>query len=152
MFHGSLLFLYTATISDAFGVGEGPTLLFNVTCNHTHLNLSQCVHPESIGLRDCVSQDKRAGVICPEMAAIISPSTSYTMHSIEPSTTIAPLSHNSITSSFSYSITAVTDFGSRSSTSSTDVYSMTTLVLTTVSTCIASYNQEYNSSTNVLLL
>lgn len=103
MFHGSLLFLYTATISDAFGVGEGPPLFYNVTCNHTHLNLSQCVHPESIGLRDCFSQDKRAGVICPEMAAITSPSISYTLLSIEPST------------------------------SSADVYSTTTLVLITVS-------------------
>ena len=75
----SLLFSYTAIISDVLGVGEGPTLLFNVTCNHTHLNLSQCVHPESIGLHDCISQDKKAGVICPELArfstAIISPST-----------------------------------------------------------------------------
>ena len=65
-----ILFSYTATINDTFGVGEGPTLLFNITCNHTHSELSQCVHPESIGLNDCISQDKRAGVICPELGTV----------------------------------------------------------------------------------
>ena len=63
----TLLFSYTAIINDTFGVGEGPPLLFDITCDHTHSKLSQCVHPESIGLRECVSQDKRGGVICPEL-------------------------------------------------------------------------------------
>ena len=55
---------YTAAVSNTFKVGEGPALFRNVTCDHTHSELSQCVHPLSIGLRVCDSPDKRAGVIC----------------------------------------------------------------------------------------
>ena len=130
-------FSYTATISNTFGVGEGPTLLFDTTCNRTNSELSQCVHPESIGLRGCISQDKRAGVICPELAffstTTISPSVSYTLQMIEPSTATVLPSHSSIILSLPYPQTNGIDFSSRS-TSSTDIYSTTTLVLTTVST------------------
>ena len=84
---------YTATISDAFGVGAGPSLFFNVTCNHTHLNFSQCVHPDSVSLRDCVSQDRRAGVICPRLASFstFSPSWSTSNTNVSLIITLAPI-------------------------------------------------------------
>ena len=89
----------TAAIINTFGAGEGPILLYNVTCNRTHTELSQCVHPLSIGLRDCVSQDKRAGVICLELASFTttaistSRSLSYTLQTTEPSTATTPPNH-----------------------------------------------------------
>ena len=46
-----------------FEAGDGPILLDNVTCNKSHLNLSQCVHPLNIGIHDC-ERDNTAGVIC----------------------------------------------------------------------------------------
>ena len=98
----ALLPFHTATIKNTFGVGEGPVLLNNITCNHTHLELSQCVHPQSIGIHDCASRDKRAGVICPEMASFptttISPSgssLSYTLQTTAPSMTTAQSSNHS---------------------------------------------------------
>ena len=88
----SLLFSYTAVINNTFGVEAGPPLLFNVTCNHTHSELSQCVHPDSIGLHDCVSQDERAGVTCPELTSIstISPSWSTSNTNVSFIITLAP--------------------------------------------------------------
>ena len=46
-----------------FEAGDGPILLDNVACNNSHANLSQCVHPQSIGIHEC-EEDNIAGVIC----------------------------------------------------------------------------------------
>ena len=52
-----------------FGVGKGPILFDNVTCNQTHSELSQCVDLQTIGLHNC-DRDNTAGVICPEAASV----------------------------------------------------------------------------------
>ena len=49
--------------TSRFEAGDGPILLNNVACNKSHLNLFQCVHPQSIGIHEC-EEDNNAGVIC----------------------------------------------------------------------------------------
>ena len=118
-------------MSNTFEVGEGPVFFRNITCDYTHSELFQCVHPLSIGLHECDSPDKRAGVICPELASpsttTISPSISSTLQLVEPSTITAPIS--GITPS-------QTTIFSSAPTSNTNISPTTTLVLTTVSACI----------------
>ena len=50
-------------VNQSFGAGMGPILLDNVTCNQSHLELLQCVHPLNIGVHDC-DRENVAGVIC----------------------------------------------------------------------------------------
>ena len=50
-------------VNQSFGAGMGPILLDNVTCNQSHLELLQCVHPLDIGVHDC-DRENVAGVIC----------------------------------------------------------------------------------------
>ena len=47
----------------------GPVLLDNVTCNQSHVELLQCVHPLDIGIHDC-NQENVAGVICPNISTV----------------------------------------------------------------------------------
>ena len=54
-------------VNQSFGAGMGPILLDNVTCNQSHLELLQCVHPLDIGVHDC-DQENVAGVICPSVS------------------------------------------------------------------------------------
>ena len=54
------------------GTGDGPVLLNNVSCNQNSTELSQCVHPLSIGIHNC-NKSHTAGVKCQR---IISPSRS----------------------------------------------------------------------------
>ena len=51
-----------ATLRE-LGAGTGPILLNNVSCNHSHLKLSQCIRPEQIGLHNC-ARNQAVGVIC----------------------------------------------------------------------------------------
>ena len=51
-------------VNQSFGAGMGPILLDNVTCDQSHLELLQCVHPKDIGVHDC-DQENAVGVICP---------------------------------------------------------------------------------------
>ena len=53
-------------ILSGLGAGEGPVLLSNVNCNENNTNLSQCVHPEDIGLHSC-DLNSIAGVMCSEI-------------------------------------------------------------------------------------
>ena len=50
-------------MSQNFGVGMGPILLDNVTCNQSHSELIQCIHPLDIGIHNC-DRENVAGVIC----------------------------------------------------------------------------------------
>lgn len=52
-----------------FGTGMGPILLNNVTCNQSHLELFQCIHPLDIGTHDC-DQENAAGVTCLNITAV----------------------------------------------------------------------------------
>ena len=45
------------------GPGAGPVLLNNVSCTHDSTEISQCVHPLSIGIHYC-SKTHMAGVKC----------------------------------------------------------------------------------------
>ena len=54
-------------VNQSFGAGMDPILLDNVTCNQSHLELLQCVHPLDIGVHDC-DQENVAGVICPSVS------------------------------------------------------------------------------------
>ena len=51
-------------VNQSFGAGMDPILLDNVTCDQSHLELLQCVHPKDIGVHDC-DQENAVGVICP---------------------------------------------------------------------------------------
>ena len=51
-------------VNQSFGAGMGPILLDNVTCDQSHLELLQCVHPKDISVHDC-DQENVVGVICP---------------------------------------------------------------------------------------
>ena len=51
-------------VNQSFGVGMGPILLDNVTCNQTHLELLQCVHPQNISVHGNCDRENVAGVIC----------------------------------------------------------------------------------------
>ena len=63
---------------NTFGVGEWPLLLSDVNCTETHSRLSECVHPEEIGLYRCLyGSATRAGVSC-ETAVTSSPVTDVT--------------------------------------------------------------------------
>ena len=119
-------------MNNTFGVGEGPVFLHDVNCDDSHLKLSQCVHPLSIGLREC-PDSPRAGVICPELASpsitTTSPSISYTLQTIQPSTTTTSV--NKITPSSPY-YSQTTNFNIVP-TSDTNISPTTTLVLMTVS-------------------
>ena len=53
-------------MSQSFGAGMGPILLNNVTCDQSHLELLQCVHPLDIGAHDC-DQENVSGVTCLNM-------------------------------------------------------------------------------------
>ena len=57
-------------VNQSFGAGMGPILLDNVTCNQSHLELLQCVHPQNIGVDDC-DRENVAGVICPNASTTI---------------------------------------------------------------------------------
>ena len=50
-------------LNQSFGAGMGPILLDNVTCDQSHLELLQCVHPQNIGVHDS-DRENVAGVIC----------------------------------------------------------------------------------------
>ena len=54
-------------MNQSYGAGLGPILLGNVTCNQSHSELLQCVHPLDIGIRNC-DQQTVAGVICPNVS------------------------------------------------------------------------------------
>ena len=54
-------------VNQSFGVGMGPILLDNVTCNQSHLELLQCVHPHDISAHEC-DQENVAGVFCPNVS------------------------------------------------------------------------------------
>ena len=54
-------------VNQSFGTGMGPILLDNVTCNQSHLELLECVHPQNIGVHDC-DRENVAGVICPNVS------------------------------------------------------------------------------------
>ena len=58
-----VLIIIIATALFNRGAGKGPILLARVACNNCHSNLSQCVHPNDIGIHDC-NRDNTAGVIC----------------------------------------------------------------------------------------
>ena len=53
--------------NQSFGTGMGPILLGSVTCNQSHLELLQCVHPLDIGVHEC-GRENVAGVICPNVS------------------------------------------------------------------------------------
>ena len=54
------------------GVGAGPVLLNNVSCTQSSTEISQCVHPLSIGIHHC-NKSHTAGVKCQKI--IVNPST-----------------------------------------------------------------------------
>ena len=54
-------------VNQSFGAGMGPILLDSVTCDQSHSELLQCVHPQDIGIHDC-DQENVAGVICPNVS------------------------------------------------------------------------------------
>ena len=57
--------IITAIPLRRLGAGEGPILLAaRVTCNNSHTKLSQCVHPNDIGIHNC-NRNNTAGVVCP---------------------------------------------------------------------------------------
>ena len=60
-----ILTISTGIAVNNSGVGDGPILFDNVSCNQYNSKLSQCVHMLSIGQHQC---DRRntAGVICPK--------------------------------------------------------------------------------------
>ena len=77
----------------------GPILLNDVTCNESHLELLQCIHPLDIGIHNC-DQENAAGVICPNV----------------PTTTITNVSPNSPTAdTTSPDISPFTQFTTNSS-------------------------------------
>ena len=51
-------------VSQSFGAGMGPILLDNVTCDRSHSEVLQCVHPQDIGAHDC-DRENVSRVICP---------------------------------------------------------------------------------------
>ena len=59
-----VLLIITAIPLHHLGAGEGPILLAGrVKCNNNHTRLSQCVHPNDIGLHNC-NRNNTAGVVC----------------------------------------------------------------------------------------
>ena len=71
------IYLPAATVMNTFGVGNGPPLLYNVSCTQTHSRLSQCVYPVEVGLFSCQHGTVRAGVSCE--AAVTSPPVTDTV-------------------------------------------------------------------------
>ena len=66
-------------LTQYFGTRMGPILLDNVTCDQSHTELLQCVHPFDIGVHDCDQEEFNvAGVICPNVSATTIPPTSNT--------------------------------------------------------------------------
>ena len=59
-----VLVITTDTALRYLGAGEGPILLTRVACNNNHSKLSQCVHPNDIGIHNC-HRNNTAGVVCP---------------------------------------------------------------------------------------
>lgn len=55
-------------LSDV-AAGSGPIFLYNVSCNQNHSRLSECVHPQEIGLNPCTSGI--AGVSCQGVATTV---------------------------------------------------------------------------------
>ena len=56
-------------MTQCFGTEVGPILLDNVTCDQSHLELLQCVHPLDIGIHNCDRETVNvAGVICPNIS------------------------------------------------------------------------------------
>ena len=72
----NLILIITAAALSHRGAGEGPVLLARVACNNSHSNLSQCIHPNEIGIYNnyCNRNDTAAGVVCPILT--ISPNNS----------------------------------------------------------------------------
>jgi hypothetical protein len=71
-------------VSQSFGTGMGPILLDNITCDQSHSELLQCMHPIYIGIHDC-DRENAAGVICPNLSIVMSTTTD---NIIIPSTTL----------------------------------------------------------------
>ena len=94
-------------MSQIFGAGVGPILLDNVTCDQSHSELLQCVHPLDIGIHNC-NQENVAGVICPILS--ISPSTTTNISPNIISTEITP--QNTSTLFFGNSSLAMTSISS----------------------------------------
>ena len=61
-------------VNQSFGVGMGPILWDNVTCDQNHSELLQCVHTLDIGIHNC-DQENVAGVICPNVISTIATTT-----------------------------------------------------------------------------
>ena len=68
-------------ILSGFGAGEGPVLPTNVNCNENNTNLSECMHPEDIGLHNCEADDS-AGVMCSEIISSETATTSPSFASL----------------------------------------------------------------------
>ena len=67
-------------VSQSFGAGVGPILLDNVTCDRSHSDLLQCVHPQDIGIHNC-NRENVAGVICPNVSdSAIATATTLSIH------------------------------------------------------------------------
>ena len=75
-------------MSQSFGAGMGPILFDNVTCNQSHSELLQCMHPLDIGIHNC-DRENVAGVVCPNVSATTTTNTPLT-----PNTGTTPQNNN----------------------------------------------------------
>ena len=73
-------------VTQRFGTGMGPILQDNVTCNQSHTELLQCVHPLDIGVHNC-DRENVAGVICPNVSATTTTNTPPTPNTTTTETT-----------------------------------------------------------------
>ena len=78
-------------MSQSFGAGMGPILLDNVTCNRSHSELLQCIHPLDIGIHNC-DRKNVAGVACTNVSATTTTNTPPTPNTT--TTEITPQNNN----------------------------------------------------------
>ena len=133
-------FIVVSTVNNTYGAGKWPPLLTNVNCTQTHSRLSQCVHPQEIGLNACLHGTAGAGVSC-EAAVTTSPAIDLATTQVRIYSVITTSTFRHPASTIASTLVSTTEL---MSTPIKDTNNLTPLVFTTISMT------AINSTTSIL--